>query len=150
MSNVITAAPDETTLVVRRTYRAPRERVFSAWLDPDVLSKFIAPDTCSAGPISVDARVGGTYFITMNAPDGEMVARGEYLEISRPERIVFTWKWDEDDPTEEHDTQVTLEFADRGEQTELTLTHERLRSVESRDNHTSGWSSIADNLERVL
>ncbi len=150
MTNVDTLPASDTTLVVRRTYNAPRERVFEAWLDPKALRRFMAPDGVTCGEISIDARVGGSYFITMNAPDGEMIVRGKYVEIRKPERISFTWGWDEDDPSLKHESQVTLDFHERGSQTELVLTHERLRDSESRDRHQNGWTSILGILDRAV
>ena len=72
-----------------------------------------------------------------------------YLKIS-PDRIVFTWAWDEDDPALVNESQVTLEFFERDGKTDLVLTHERLRNAESRDGHTDGWTAILENLDEVL
>jgi uncharacterized protein YndB with AHSA1/START domain len=150
MSNARTAIPSETTLVLTRTYQAPCERVFAVWLDKQVLRRFMAPEGCSVTAVSLDARVGGSFSIALNTPSGEMKVRGEYLEIRRPDLIAFTWKWDEDEPSQEHESCVTLEFRDRGDATELVLTHERLRDSESRDKHARGWESIAENLAPIV
>ncbi|HTX59414.1 MAG TPA: SRPBCC domain-containing protein [Verrucomicrobiae bacterium] len=150
MTNLQTATPSPTTLVVRHTYNVLRERLYDAWLDPATMRRFLAPQACSIAGVEVDASVGGRYAIAMNTPEGEMVVRGTYVELRRPERIVFTWSWDEDDPALEHESQVTLEFRARGAQTELVLTHERLRNAESRDRHQNGWTSILGILESAL
>jgi uncharacterized protein YndB with AHSA1/START domain len=139
----------ETTLVLRRTYAASRERVFDAWLDPKMMHRFIGPEGCTADA-TVDARVGGAYRIVMHTPDGEMVVRGTYDEIRRPDRIGFSWAWDEDDAALAHTSHVTLEFLAKDGGTELVLTHERLRDAKSRDSHAHGWSSIIENLDAVV
>ena len=148
MPDVTSAA--ETTLVVRHTYAAPRARVFDAWLDPLKVQRFMTPEGCSVGTAQIDARVGAPYSFSMNTPDGPMTVRGVYREIRRPERITFTWAWDEDDPALAHESFVTLDFTERDGKTELVLTHERLRNAESRDGHRRGWTSILEVLEREL
>jgi uncharacterized protein YndB with AHSA1/START domain len=144
------ATPSATTLIVRRTVNASRDRVFEAWLTPDILRKIMAPEGVTVGALSIDTRAGGALSVEMKTPNGDMVVRGVYREIRKPERIVFTWKWDEDDVADEHESQVTLDFNERGAQTEVVLTHERLKSEESRDSHAGGWTDILDNLATVV
>ena len=139
-----------TTLVLRRTVNAPRNYVFDAWLTPEIMREFMGPGGTTVGDLSVDARVGGAYRITMNTPQGPMVVGGVYREIIKPERIQCTWKWEEANPADEHDTLLTLEFIERGSQTEVVLTHENFKSNESRDSHEHGWNAILDQLVRKL
>jgi len=148
MSTVDTAS--ETTLSIRRTYPVARERVFKAWLDPDTLRRFLGPTDVSLAELDADPRIGGTYRIVMNTPNGAWTVRGTYIEIREPERIVFTWAWDEDDPAAVIESLVTLDFTERDGGTELTLTHAQLRDADSRDGHARGWTSILEKLEGVL
>lgn len=145
----MTTATD-TTLRVSRTYAAPRERVFAAWLNAETMRRFLGPKDVTLGEITTDPRVGGSYSIVMNVAEGPWTVRGTYLEIVRPERIVFTWVWDEDDAADVHESQVTLDFYEVAGKTELVLTHERLRNVESRDGHQEGWTAILESLESEL
>jgi uncharacterized protein YndB with AHSA1/START domain len=62
----------------------------------------------------------------------------------------MTWRWEEDDPAEEYDSLLSLDFNDRNGQTELVLTHEKLASAESRARHEEGWTAIVDQLAIVL
>jgi len=140
----------DTTLRVSRSYGAPRERVFNAWLNAETLRRFFGPKDVTIGELEIDPRVGGSYKVVMNTADGPWAVRGTYLDIRRPERIVFTWAWDEDDPALVNESQVTLEFFERDGKTDLVLTHERLRNAESRDGHTDGWTAILENLDEVL
>jgi uncharacterized protein YndB with AHSA1/START domain len=138
-------------LELRRTYNAPRERVFAAWTTPETATRFFCPGEMKASEITMDVKTGGSFMIAMKSPDGEpFVARGVYHEVSIPERLVMTWRWEEDDPAEEHESLLTLEFNARGNATELVLIHEKLASVESRDRHTEGWTAIIDQLTSVL
>ena len=75
---------------------------------------------------------------------------GEYTEVTPPERLVFTWAWEDDHAADSPDTLVTVEFRDLGDMTEVALTHERFGSAESRDQHRHGWSSSLDCLEQAL
>jgi uncharacterized protein YndB with AHSA1/START domain len=75
---------------------------------------------------------------------------GTYREVSPPERLVMTWRWEEDKPEDEHDTLLTLEFNEHDGGTELILTHEQFASAESRDSHQEGWTQIMEQLGATL
>lgn len=138
------------TLRLQRTFAAPREAVFRAWTDPRALKAWFAPDDAFRTPVAeVDLREGGRYRIVMLAPDGERhTVHGVFREIRAPERLVFTWAWESWPPSQE--TLVTVELREVGSQTELTLTHERLPSVEARDKHAEGWNGCLDRLPKAL
>ena len=142
--------PSATSLVLRRTFDAPVERVFAAWLSPDAVRAFMVGDAKAVLDASVDARVGGAYHLTWDTDDGPMTVRGVYREIVENRRIVCTWVFDEDDPADVVESLLTLEFAPRGEGTELVLTHTNLRHEESRDGHATGWQSIFDKLAAFI
>src|SRR5262249_5566333 len=72
------------------TIRAPRERVFDAWLDPNHLARFLCAGATRVARIEVDAREGGQFRIVMASDRGEYDHRGRYVEITRPERLRFT------------------------------------------------------------
>jgi len=138
-------------LVLRRTYAAPRQRVFDAWTNPELAMKFFGPGDVTVPEMEMDVRTGGTYRIVMVMPDGErMNVGGTYREVRAPERLSMTWRWEEDDPADEFDTLLTLDFNEVAGGTELVLTHEQLASVESRDRHADGWGKILDQLEATL
>jgi len=140
-----------TTLVLRHTFNAPIEHVYDAWLTPDVIKEFYAPGEAVCPSAEVDARVGGTYRIVMRHADGEdFVSYGVYRELTRPTKIVCTQQWEEDDKADEHETLMTLEFAAKGSQTELTLTHQNFRDAAQRDRHIKGWSGCLEKFERVV
>jgi uncharacterized protein YndB with AHSA1/START domain len=146
-----TQTPTVPALVLRRTYNASRERVFAAWTQPEIAARFMGPGDVKATDIRMDVRAGGAYSITMLRPDGEaLIARGTYREVLPPERLSMTWTWQEDEPGQEHETLLTLEFNERGGQTELVLTHAQLASVDSRDRHEHGWTLIVDQLTDLV
>jgi uncharacterized protein YndB with AHSA1/START domain len=144
-------SPAVPALVLRRSYRAPRERVFAAWTHPEIAVRFFSTGDVKATDIQMDVKTGGTYSITMISPEaGRLIVRGTYREVSVPERLVMTWRWEEDDPAEEYDSLLTLDFNESNGGTELVLTHEKIASVESRDRHENGWTMIVDQLAAVL
>ena len=127
------------------------ERVFDAWTNPELAMKFFGPGDVTVPEMEMDVRTGGTYRIVMVMPDGErMNVGGTYREVRAPERLSMTWRWEEDDPADEFDTLLTLDFNEVAGGTELVLTHEQLASVESRDRHADGWGKILDQLEATL
>ena len=138
----------ETTLQIRRTFQAPREKVFRAWTDPDQMKHWFAPTADYETTAEVDLRVGGKYRIQMKHTDGSIhTAVGEYREISEPEKLVYTWSW-EDGSTS--GSLVTVKFRDLGSATELLLTHERFPTAELRDKHGQGWNGCLVRLEEHL
>ena len=139
------------TLTLRRTFDAPRARVYDAWTKPDVLKEWFGPAGFTIPSIAMKLVVGGAYTITMRAPDGEdYVVRGEFKAIRPPEHLSYTWLWDEMPPDPQVNTLVSIDFIDRGSQTEIVLTHEGFASAESRDRHQAGWLGTFESLEKLV
>ena len=139
-----TAAPPSIEL--RRTIRAPRQRVFDAWTKAEELKAWHAPGPLTVSFAEIDLRPGGKYRIHMLEPDGkEHRVSGVYREIDPPKKVVYSWGWDGDHPVK--DSTVTLEFFERGDFTEVVLTHEGITHDGEREGHTKGWTSILDKLE---
>jgi uncharacterized protein YndB with AHSA1/START domain len=138
-------------IVIRRTYDVPPERVFEAWTTPELAKQFLGPNDVNAPEVSMDVRVGGSYHIIMQMADGERWrVGGVYRDVQRPKRLQMTWRWQEDNPADEHETLLTLEFNPHEGGTELVLTHEQLASEESRAGHERGWEAITEQLRGVL
>jgi uncharacterized protein YndB with AHSA1/START domain len=139
-------------LVVRRTFKAQPARVFDAMTQPELAAQWMCPGEMSAPKVELDVRVGGRYRIEMQRPDGEAwIVGGVYREVRAPERLAYTWKWEEDPGTPPGpETLVTIDLHDRGDATELVLTQTLFTSEESRDNHQHGWNASFDKLETVL
>ncbi len=146
-----TGTPVVPAVILRRTYKASRERVFDAWTKPEIAARFLGPGDVASRQIKMDVREGGAYSILMEPPDGEkLLVRGKYREVRRPERLSMTWSWEEDDPKDEVESLLTLEFNEVDGGTEVVLTHELLGSVESAERHKEGWTQILEQLEPVV
>ncbi len=137
-------------LRLSRRLKAPREAVFRAFTDPVALAKWFGPEGMNIDNVKVDLRPGGAYSMVFNAADGDTHGlSGVYREISPPERLVMTWVWDHGDLAG-IETLVTIELAEAGAETELTLIHEKLPSQESLDLHNQGWTSSFKCLDRMV
>jgi uncharacterized protein YndB with AHSA1/START domain len=137
-------------LQLERTFDAPREEVFRAWTEPEVLRRWWAAQPGWESPLAeTDVRVGGRYRLSMRDPDSgeEHTVGGEYVEVTPPERLVYTWTWEgSDEDSTSAGSIVTVEFRDDGDGTTVVLTHEGITDGQSRDNHAHGWSGCLDNL----
>jgi len=142
----------DATLRLSRTIPAGREAIFRAWTDKEALTRWFAPSAEFETSVPVlELRPGGRYRVEMRKGEANHVVVGEYREVRPPERLVFTWRWEDKQETRDRrvgleDTIVTVEFHDRGRSTELVPTHENFATVESRDEHNVGWNGCLDQL----
>ena len=114
-------------LELRWTFDAPRERIFTALTDPADLVKWWGPSGFTTPEIELDLSVGGGYRFGMQPPDGELFhLAGEFLEIDPPNRLAYTFRWEEPDP-DDRETVVGLSLEAAAAVTRLSLFRARLR-----------------------
>ncbi|GAA6207701.1 hypothetical protein NBRC116601_09940 [Cognatishimia sp. WU-CL00825] len=143
----MTKANTDLRLSTDRVINAAPEKVFNAWLDPELLARFMRPGPDMSVPSAKsDAREGGTFEIIMRVGDNDLQHAGTYREISPNNRIVFTWE-SAFSPAE---SEVTLDLKPQGDGTHITLTHVTFYDEEKRDNHLGGWSRILETLAAEL
>lgn len=135
---------DSTVLVLRRVFPAPRQRVFNAWIEPEALEHWLKPRGISIKVSKLEARVGGSFHFDL--ANGNTIF-GTYLHIVPPDKLVFTWLGN---ALPGKETIVTLDFLDRGNETEVVLTHEHLDTPEMYALFSSGWLPMLDTLAEVL
>ena len=137
----------KATVQVTRRFSASAERVFDAWLDPNSAGKWLfATPTGKMVKVKIDARVGGSYIIVEQRDGVDVEHTGEYLEIDRPRRLVFTLKVPK---YSQENTKLTIEIRPLESGCELTLTHEGVLP-DYIASTTSGWNMILDQLATTL
>jgi uncharacterized protein YndB with AHSA1/START domain len=109
---------------LHRVLRAPPERVYRAFLDPNAMTKWLPPHGFTGAVEHMDARVGGSYRMSFtNFGTGKSHAfGGRYVELTPHERIRYTDAFD--DPAMPGEIQVTISLAAVACGTELTITQE--------------------------
>jgi len=138
------------TLKVVHRFDASAEHVFDAWLDPQVARRWLF--STAPGDIvraEVDARVGGRFSFVRRGDGGDLEHVGEYLEIDRPRRLVFTFAVPALSP--EYD-RVTVEIVRRDTGCELTLTSEMTPEIHAEwgERTREGWATLLAALDRLL
>jgi uncharacterized protein YndB with AHSA1/START domain len=138
-------------LCVRRTLPAARTAVYSALSDPRELAKWWGPRGFTAPSVEFDPRVGGSYRIAMQPPDGDLLfyLSGDFREVDPPARLAYTFRWDPPDP-DDRETLARLSLQDRGHRTEVLLTQGKFATEERLRLHERGWTDCFGRLEEVL
>lgn len=138
---------NELICKVNKVINASIEKVFDAWLDPQILSRFMLPMPGMPQPrTEVDAREGGRFTIHMEVGEEIIPHSGTYLQLDRPNRLVFSWE----SPFSTDGSRVTLEFtAVDSSNTRIELTHVRFIDEETRNNHEAGWGNILSVLDEI-
>lgn len=120
---------EERTLVLSRLFDAPRALVFKAWSKAEHAARWFGPKDFTCPSCKIDFRVGGAYRACIRSADGkEYWMRGIYREIAEPERIVFTFAWEEEGERGRENT-ITVTFAEQGDQTRMTFRQAFFESV---------------------
>ena len=143
-------------LTLTRLINAPREKVYRAWTEPEIMKRWFAPAPFTTPVVEVDVRPGGASYILMRGPDGkDYPNRGVYLEVVKNERIVttdaYTSAWV---PSEKPFMTLVLTFEDEGGKTRYTAralhwTAEDRKAHEEMGFH-QGWAQCTDQLEALV
>jgi uncharacterized protein YndB with AHSA1/START domain len=148
----VTDENSDRELVLTRLIDAPREKLYRAWTDAELLKQWFAPKPWTTPQAELDVRPGGASLVVMRSPDGnDMPCPGVYLEVVPNQRLVFTdaytsaWQ-----PSQKPFMTVILTFEDEGGKTRYTA---RVRhwTVADREAHEKmgfhhGWGQCADQL----
>ena len=142
------------TVRIVRIFDAPRERVFDAWTDARQFMAWMCPPGAGLDRCELDPRPGGAWLAHGYGPDGSRFAKaGVYLEVKRPERLVFTWPYQTQEGCTSGDgqeTTVELTFRAVGRKTELTLVHGPFADPVGFNGHNAGWMGSFDKLDAFL
>jgi len=141
----------ERELVIERRLDAPRDLVFRAWTEPQHLAHWPGPKGFTATAHTFDCRPGGSFRTCLHAPDGsDHWVRGRYLEVTPPERLVFTHAWEDGSGRPGPQTIVTVTLKEEAGRTLMHFHQAVFESRASRDGHEGGWGESFDRLEAWL
>ena len=145
-----THATAQHELVITRTFDAPRALVFKAWSKAEHAARWFGPKDFTCPSCKIDFRVGGAYRACIRSAEGkEYWMRGVYREILEPERIAFTFAWEEDGERG-RENMITVTFAEQGGKTRMTFRQAFFESVSERDSHNEGWTECFERLAEFL
>ena len=107
--------------------------------------------------LELEVTTGGHYVmeVTDSATGEVFLGQGDFREVTPPEKLVFTWGWkkrqqDRSPTIVEEETQVTVEFWERGSSTEVLLTHEFFKTEKAAKSTEQGWKGCFDALALVV
>ncbi len=141
-------------LVISRTFPAPRELVFKAWSSAEHMKRWFSPEGYSVPEAEIDFRPGGVCAICMRSPEGQdFWSRGKYLEISPPERLVFTSGVAVGDELK-FTAHTTVTFEAEGAGTRMTV-HQVYEVYDESfwfavEGASEGWRTTLDKLEQEV
>ena len=164
---------DRKDIVIERIFDAPRELVWKAWTDPEMVMKWWGPEGFTAPSAKVDLKVGGKYTYAMKGPEGSqwdkvMHSSGIYKEIVPNEKIVVTDYFSDEngnkmnpadfgqDPSFPSEMEVIITFEDMGDgKTKLTITYPKPETEEQyqgmlKSGMKEGWNSSLNKFEEAL
>jgi uncharacterized protein YndB with AHSA1/START domain len=141
----------ENGITVTRVFDAPRERVWKEWTEPERFADWFggAESEVPVSTVSMDVREGGRWRATMFAGPRrqEIQWRGEFLEVSEPERLVLTLA---DRPGDRYEL-VIVELTDLGDgRTEMVFQQRGGMSPEEYERAGKGWSGFFDRMDERL
>jgi uncharacterized protein YndB with AHSA1/START domain len=132
------AATDTSVYERTLTIDASPQTVWEFLIDPEKLMRWKGIDA------DLDTRPGGIF--RCEVIPGHM-ARGEYVEIDKPNRLVFTWGWDGSEGVPPGSSTIEIELSEAGRGTSLRFVHKDLPSAEAVASHAHGWDHYLPRLE---
>ena len=138
------------TVRLHRVLRAPPERIYRAYLDPDAMAKFLPPYGFTGRVLEMDARVGGIYRMQFtNFGNGQTHAfGGKYLELVPNEKIVNTDIFDDPNLPGQMITTISLKAVSCG--TEITAVQEGIPAVIPVEMCYLGWQETMQQLAQLV
>jgi uncharacterized protein YndB with AHSA1/START domain len=143
-----TATAVKPSLTIKRRFKAPPAKVFSAWIEPEKVARWFGPPGSKVTASKFETRTGGQFMILAVSPTGEEFhVSGTVQEAIVNERLVYSWAWR---GTPDRVSLVTVTFKSDGDGTMVTLLHEQFFDEAARDRHSQGWNAGLDKLEAIL
>lgn len=141
---------DGLTIELNQVLRAAASLVFEAFTDPNELARWWGPEGFRIPSLEFDARVGESYRIEMQPPEGAAFRlAGEFRRVDPPTLLAYTFRWEDPDP-DDVETLVNLSFRDLGESTEVVLIQGPFKTEARRALHRNGWTDSFKKLEALV
>jgi uncharacterized protein YndB with AHSA1/START domain len=135
------------TLRLERFIPSSPEDLFGLRIEQEQIARWWAPDGYKATVHDLDVRPGGRWRIVLRGSGGRELAMGGFYHIVEPpQRLTFSWAWEEETGTRGSETEVTVSFEPVLGGTRLVLVHQSFDSKNARDRHLAGWSASFDRL----
>lgn len=143
-ANAKTVKPLELTIT--RTFKAPRELVFTLFTEPEHVMKWGGPRNFVMKNFTQDVRVGGKWRGMLEPTNGgkNLWQGGTFLELDPPTHVSYTFAWDDDNGKPQHETIVTIDFEEVNGYTKLTFRQSGFPTEGERDGHNGGWGEAFD------
>lgn len=133
-----------------RVLAAPRPLVFRMLVEPELLARWWGPRGFSVPNVELELRVDGPYRLTMQPPEGDaFLLEGEYREVERDHRLVFTFRWEPPDP-DDRETIVAVTLEDADESTRIIVDQTGFATEARRLLHEQGWEESLDRLAELV
>ena len=131
------------SITIERLIAAPADFLFDAWTRAEHLIEWWGPGPVTCPEAEIDLRIGGEYRIANRMEDGRTLwITGEFLEIDRPNRLVYSWLvMDQDMPSH-----VTVTFTETDSGTLVRIVHDRLANRDLAEMHERGWMGCLEGL----
>jgi uncharacterized protein YndB with AHSA1/START domain len=129
-ATTVVSTPADREILSERVFDAPRDRVYAAFTDPELISEWWGPRGTTTIVDKMEVEVGGDWrFVLRNSDGSETAFRGTYREVSPPERVVQTFEWE---GMPGHVIIETVTFEDLGDRTKVINTS-LFHTTEERD-----------------
>jgi uncharacterized protein YndB with AHSA1/START domain len=145
-----TAAPG-ATVVMRRTFKAPAAEVFRAWSDPSMAKRWSWGPEFDTVAIELSCQAGGAWrqHIRDRTTGENWYFDGVFQEVVPNRKLVHTFHFTNDRGYDEPPSLVTIEFSERGGNTDIVLTHTQLSDAKVKETNT-GWEQIFGVIEGLI
>ncbi|MDN7246889.1 SRPBCC family protein [Planococcus shenhongbingii] len=155
------AITSTVTLNMARRFNAKSETVFAAWTNPETMKKWLFTQESTNKVAKSDLRIGGTWEIVDHREGVDYRATGEYVDIIKPNKLVFTFKMPQFSDTEDVIRVFISPVQEMCEMTfsqEIVVPHEEIwteedierAKVEYSTQSEEGWGQMFEGLKQLV